>query len=145
MATAGKSTIKRRPANTNVYMIGSGIGSLAAAIYLIRDAKVPGKNIKIFETLDVDGGSLDGAGDARRGYMIRGGRMLNIPTYECLQDVMSAIPSIEFDDISLEEEFLEYNQEFKTHSRARLVDRNGNKVDVSQMGFSPDDRMDMEN
>lgn len=144
MATAGKSTIKRRPANTNVYMIGSGIGSLAAAIYLIRDAKVPGKNIKIFETLDVDGGSLDGAGDARRGYMIRGGRMLNIPTYECLQDVMSAIPSIEFDDISLEEEFLEYNQEFKTHSRARLVDRNGNKVDVSQMGFSPDDRMDME-
>ena len=144
MAKAGKSSIKRRQATTNVYMIGSGIGSLAAAIYLIRDARVPGKNIKIFESLDVDGGSLDGAGDAKRGYMIRGGRMLNIPTYECLQDVMTEIPSIEFDDISLEEEFLEYNQEFKTHSRARLVDKNGGKVDVTQMGFSPDDRMDME-
>ena len=144
MAKAGKSSIKRRPATTNVYMIGSGIGSLAAAIYLIRDARVPGKNIKIFESLDVDGGSLDGAGDAKRGYMIRGGRMLNIPTYEGLQDVMTEIPSIEFDDISLEEEFLEYNQEFKTHSRARLVDKNGGKVDVTQMGFSPDDRMDME-
>lgn len=144
MAKAGKSSIKRRPATTNVYMIGSGIGSLAAAIYLIRDARVPGKNIKIFESLDVDGGSLDGAGDAKRGYMIRGGRMLNIPTYECLQDVMTEIPSIEFDDISLEEEFLEYNQEFKTHSRARLVDKNGGKVDVTQMGFSPNDRMDME-
>lgn len=144
MAKAGKSSIKRRPATTNVYMIGSGIGSLAAAIYLIRDARVPGKNIKIFESLDVDGGSLDGAGDVKRGYMIRGGRMLNIPTYECLQDVMTEIPSIEFDDISLEEEFLEYNQEFKTHSRARLVDKNGAKVDVTQMGFSPDDRMDME-
>ena len=144
MAKAGKSSKKRRPATTNVYMIGSGIGSLAAAIYLIRDARVPGKNIKIFESLDVDGGSLDGAGDAKRGYMIRGGRMLNIPTYECLQDVMTEIPSIEFDDISLEEEFLEYNQEFKTHSRARLVDKNGGKVDVTQMGFSPDDRMDME-
>lgn len=144
MVKAGKSSIKRRPATTNVYMIGSGIGSLAAAIYLIRDARVPGKNIKIFESLDVDGGSLDGAGDAKRGYMIRGGRMLNIPTYECLQDVMTEIPSIEFDDISLEEEFLEYNQEFKTHSRARLVDKNGGKVDVTQMGFSPDDRMDME-
>lgn len=144
MTKAGKSSIKRRPATTNVYMIGSGIGSLAAAIYLIRDARVPGKNIKIFESLDVDGGSLDGAGDAKRGYMIRGGRMLNIPTYECLQDVMTEIPSIEFDDISLEEEFLEYNQEFKTHSRARLVDKNGGKVDVTQMGFSPDDRMDME-
>ena len=44
----------------------------------------------------------------------------------------------------MEEEFLEYNQEFKTHSRARLVDKNGGKVDVTQMGFSPDDRMDME-
>lgn len=144
MAKIGKSKIKRQPANTKVYMIGSGIGSLAAAVYLIRDAHVPGKNIQILETLDVDGGSLDGSGDAKRGFMIRGGRMLNIPTYECLQDVMSEIPSIEFDNISLEEEFLEYNQEFKTHSRARLVDKNGNKVDVTKMGFSPNDRMEME-
>ena len=144
MAKIGKSKIKRQPANTKVYMIGSGIGSLAAAVYLIRDAHVPGKNIQILETLDVDGGSLDGSGDAKRGFMIRGGRMLNIPTYECLQDVMSEIPSIEFDNISLEEEFLEYNQEFKTHSRARLVDKNGNKVDVTKMGFTPNDRMEME-
>ena len=144
MAKIGKSKIKRQPANTKVYMIGSGIGSLAAAVYLIRDAHVPGKNIQILEALDVDGGSLDGSGDAKRGFMIRGGRMLNIPTYECLQDVMSEIPSIEFDNISLEEEFLEYNQEFKTHSRARLVDKNGNKVDVTKMGFTPNDRMEME-
>ena len=144
MAKIGKSKIKRQPANTKVYMIGSGIGALAAAVYLIRDAHVPGKNIQILEALDVDGGSLDGSGDAKRGFMIRGGRMLNIPTYECLQDVMSEIPSIEFDNISLEEEFLEYNQEFKTHSRARLVDKNGNKVDVTKMGFSPNDRMEME-
>lgn len=144
MSKAGKSSIKRRPAGTNVYMIGSGIGSLAAAIYLIRDAKVPGKNIKIFETLNVDGGSLDGAGDAKRGFMIRGGRMLNIPTYECLQNVMTEIPSIEFDNISLEDEFLEYNEEFKTYARARLVKKNGDKVDVTKMGFSSEDRMDME-
>lgn len=144
MSKASKSSIKRKAANTNVYMIGAGIGSLAAAVYLIRDAKVPGKNIHIFETLDVDGGSLDGAGDAKKGFMIRGGRMLNIPTYECLQDVMTAVPSTEFDGISLEEEFLEYNEEFKTHARARLVDKNGNKIDVTEMGFSPEDRIDME-
>ena len=59
MVMVGKSKIKRRPASTNVYMIGAGIGSLAAAVYLIRDAGVPGKNITIFETLDVDGGSLE--------------------------------------------------------------------------------------
>ena len=104
MTKIGKSKIKRRGADTNVYMIGSGIGALAAAVYLIRDAKVPGKNIQILEALDTDGGSLDGAGDARTGFMIRGGRMLNIPTYECLQDIMTAIPSLEFDGISLEDE-----------------------------------------
>lgn len=144
MATAGKSIIKRDPRKTNVYMIGSGIGTLASAVYLIRDAKVPGKNIHIFETLGIEGGSLDGAGDAKNGYMIRGGRMLNIPTYECLQNLMSSIPSKEFENITMEEEFLEFNEEFKTHSRARLVKKDGTKVDVSKMGFSTKDRADME-
>ena len=65
MSKAEKSTIKRKPQTTNVYMIGSGIGTLTAAVYLIRDAKVPGKNIHFFETLDVDGGSLDGSGNSR--------------------------------------------------------------------------------
>ena len=144
MTKIGKSKIKRRATDTNVYMIGSGIGSLAAAVYLIRDAKVPGKNIQIMEALDSDGGSLDGAGNASSGFMIRGGRMLNIPTYECLQDIMTEIPSLEFDKFSLEDEFLNYNEEFKTHSNARLVDRNGRRVDVRKMGFSAEDRMDME-
>ena len=144
MAKIGKSKIKRRPSDTRVYMIGSGIGALSAAVYLIRDARVPGKNIQILEAMDVDGGSLDGAGDANRGFMIRGGRMLNIPTYECLQDIMTEIPSLEFDKFSLEDEFLNYNEEFKTHSNARLVDKNGRRVDVRKMGFSAEDRMDME-
>ena len=144
MSKAEKSTIKRKPQTTNVYMIGSGIGTLTAAVYLIRDAKVPGKNIHFFETLDVDGGSLDGSGNSVKGYMIRGGRMLNIPTYECLQDVMRSIPSKEFSNITMEQEFLEFNEEFKTHSRARLVKKNGAKVDVTKMGFFFVVRADME-
>ncbi len=138
------STIKRNPKNTNVYMIGSGIANLAAAVYLIRDAKVPGKNIHILETLDIEGGSLDGSGDATRGFMVRGGRMLNIPTYECLQDLMTSIPSQEFDKTSLHQEFIEFNQEFKTMSRARLVNKDGTKQDVTKMLFNADDRVKME-
>ena len=144
MAKTGKSLIKRRASDTNVYIVGGGIGALAASVYLIRDAHVPGKNIRILETLPVAGGSLDGAGDASRGYMIRGGRMLNIPTYECFQDMISAVPSIEFDGIDMEREFLNFNDEFKTHSRARLVNADGSKVDVTRMGFSTSDRLDME-
>ncbi len=144
MARSGKSSIKRNPEKVNVYMIGAGIGALAAAVYLIRDAHVPGKNIHIFEALPVAGGSLDGSGDARRGFMIRGGRMLNIPTYECFQDMISAVPSIEFDGMDMEREFLNFNEEFKTHSRARLVNADGGKVDVTKMGFSRRDRVEME-
>ena len=43
------------------YMIGSGIGSLAAAAFMIRDGGVPGSNITIYERLSVLGGCLDGA------------------------------------------------------------------------------------
>jgi myosin-crossreactive antigen len=32
---------------TNAYMVGAGIASLSAAIFLIRDGHVPGKNIHI--------------------------------------------------------------------------------------------------
>ena len=47
----------------NAYLIGGGIGSLAAAAFLIRDGDVPGANITIFEASPIPGGSLDGAGD----------------------------------------------------------------------------------
>jgi glycine/D-amino acid oxidase-like deaminating enzyme len=45
------------------YLIGGGIGSLAAAAFLIRDGKLPGQNISILEAAPVMGGSLDGGGD----------------------------------------------------------------------------------
>lgn len=41
------------------YMVGGGIGSLAAAAFLIRDGNVPGRNITIYEAMPVLGGSLD--------------------------------------------------------------------------------------
>jgi oleate hydratase len=44
------------PAKANVWMVGGGIASMAAAALLIRDAGVPGRNIHILEALDVTGG-----------------------------------------------------------------------------------------
>ena len=54
--------------NNKAYLVGGGIGSLAAAAFMIRDGGVPGKNITIYEMLPVLGGSLDGAGDLESGY-----------------------------------------------------------------------------
>ena len=57
-----------------IYLVGGGIGSLAAAAFMIRDGGVPGENISILEAEPVMGGSLDGSGDAANGYSMCGGR-----------------------------------------------------------------------
>lgn len=46
--------------NKSAYLIGSGLASLAAACFLIRDGQMKGENIHILEELDISGGSLDG-------------------------------------------------------------------------------------
>lgn len=135
-----KSKIKRNAAETKAYLVGGGIGSLAAAVYMLRDGGMQGRNIHILEVGHVNGGAMDGSGNPAEGYMIRGGRMLNEPAYECLQDLMHEIPSMEFPDISLYQEYMEFNEEFKTVARARLVNADGSKVDVTKMGFDKDDR-----
>ena len=64
------------PTNRKAFFVGSGIASLAGAAFLIRDGAIPGEAIHIFEELKITGGSLDGAGSADKGYVIRGGRMI---------------------------------------------------------------------
>ena len=78
--------------NSKAYLIGGGIGSLAAAAFMIRDGKISGKNIYILETMPVMGGSLDGAGNPTAGYSLRGGRMLTTDNYECTWDLYKSIP-----------------------------------------------------
>ena len=53
-------------AATKVYLVGGGIASLAAAVFLIRDGDVLGQNITVMEGLGKLGGSLDGAGSPAR-------------------------------------------------------------------------------
>jgi oleate hydratase len=130
------------PENRNAYFVGSGIASLAGAVFLIRDGKVPGKNITIFEESYNVGGSLDGAGQAEKGYVLRGGRMLNF-SYVCTYDLLSGIPSIENPAKSVTEETQDFNKKILTHANARLVNRNGTIVDVSSLGFSEKDRLDL--
>ena len=125
------------------YMIGGGIGGLAAAAFLIRDAGVPGRNITVFEALPTLGGSLDGGGDAERGYTLRGGRMLTTDNYECTWDLFKTIPSLENTGRSVFEETVSFNQHHPSHAQARLVDRNRFRVDVKSMGFSLQDRLEL--
>jgi len=122
------------PKHSHVYLIGSGISSLASAFYLEKDAGVPGENIHILEKDNILGGALDGSGDPERGFVVRGGRMHEIH-YECYWELLSHIPSLEDQNVSVRDESFEFNQRFVSHAQARLV-KDGKKVDLSSYGLT---------
>ena len=128
---------------SKAYLIGGGIGSLAAAAFMIRDGNMPGENIMILEAAPVLGGSLDGAGNPEAGYSLRGGRMMTTDNYECTWDLYKSIPSLNHPGKTVFEETAEFNEKHKSHSMARLVDCRRAKVPVTSMGFSMQDRIEL--
>jgi len=120
--------------NSRAYLVGGGIGSLAAAAFMIRDGGIPGGNISILESTPIMGGSLDGAGDPEGGYSLRGGRMLTTDNYECTWDLYKSIPSLSQKGKTVFDETVEFNEKYKAHSMARLVDSRRAKIPVTSMG-----------
>lgn len=104
---------------TKAYLVGGGIASLAAAAFMIRDGDFLGHNITILEELDRLGGSLDGAGSPRDGYVLRGGRMIE-RKYLCTYDLFSSIPNLAGTK-TVTQEIFDWNETLKTSSKARLV------------------------
>jgi oleate hydratase len=122
--TNGYHVSPRSPEETNAYLVGGGIASLAAAALLIRDAHVPGSQIHILESSKIAGGSMDGAGGPVTGYILRGGRMLNF-SYVCLYDLLASIPSLKDNNVSVMDEIKAFNkiEGNQTHAKGRLVTR----------------------
>jgi oleate hydratase len=114
------------------HLVGGGIASLAAAAFLIRDGDLLGHRITIYEELPKLGGSLDGSGDAERGYVVRGGRMIE-SKYLCTYDLFSSIPTLD-GKRTVTQEIFEWNETLKTGSKARFV-RAGRRVDGPAFGL----------
>lgn len=129
--------------NKQVYFIGGGLASLAGAAYLIRDCEFKGENIHILESMPILGGSNDGIGTPAKGYVCRGGRMLNEETYENFWELFYSIPSLDREGVSVSQEILEFDQAHPTHANARLINKEGEVLDVKSMGFRQADRMAM--
>ena len=125
------------------YLVGGGIGSLAAAAFMIRDGGIPGSNITIFEAMSLPGGSLDGGGNARDGYTLRGGRMLTTDNYECTWGLFQTIPSLTSPGQTVYQETMAFNELHPPHSQARLVDRNRFSLNLHSMGFTMQDRVEL--
>ena len=123
----------------SAYLVGSGLASLAAACFLVRDAQMPGKNIHILESMDIAGGACDGIDDPTRGYVMRGGREME-DHFECLWDLFHSIPSLEVPGASVLDEYYWLNKHDPNYSLCRATERRGEdahtdgKFGLSQKG-----------
>ena len=124
------------------FLVGSGIASLSAAAFLIRDGGFAGSDITILEEQDREGGSLDAAGSPETGYTMRGGRMFEIH-FDCTYDLLRTIPSLDNPAISVTEDTFAFHDDFAWDDHARLVDAAGTIVDAHAMGFSERDRLQL--
>ncbi len=111
----------------SAYLVGSGLASLSAAAFLIRDGQMKGENIHILEELPLAGGSLDGILNPTRGFIIRGGREME-DHFECLWDLFRSIPSLEVEDASVLDEFYWLNKEDPNFSHCRVIENKGQRI-----------------
>ncbi len=117
----------KKPENVDrktAYLVGSGLASLSAAVFLIRDGQMKGDKIRIFEELPLPGGSLDGIHQPDRGFIIRGGREME-NHFECLWDLFRSVPSLEVKDASVLDEFYWLNKEDPNYSHMRATMNRG--------------------
>ncbi|MEC3981671.1 oleate hydratase [Amycolatopsis sp. H20-H5] len=131
------------PADAQAYLVGAGIASLSAAVLLIRDGGMAGKNIHVLEELPFTGGSMDGSGDPVAGYVSRGGRMLTDETYVCLWNLLEGIPTLTDDTMSVREEVREFNEKWPTEAKARIIGRDHTILDASDLGLTTKDRAEL--
>ena len=127
----------RKPENIEqkrAYLIGSGIASLAAAHYLIKDGHMKGNQITIFEKDSLSGGALDGAGNPEHGFVARGGREME-EHYECLWDLYGDVPSIEEEGRTVLDEFKELNDIDPNYSNVRVIYNRGEKHRKTTLGL----------
>ena len=108
----------------SAYLIGSGLASLAAAAFLVRDGQMEGKRIHILEKDSLAGGACDGYKYEDVGYVIRGGREVD-NRYECLWDLFHSIPSLETEGASVLDEFYWLNKHDPNSSHMRATVNRG--------------------
>lgn len=120
----------------SAHLIGSGLASLAAACFLVRDGQMPGKNIHIYEKSDHAGGALDGDQLPDVGYVMRGGREMD-NHFECMWDLFRSIPSIENENYSILDEYYWLNKDDPNFSLCRAtIDRGKDAHTDKKFGLS---------
>jgi oleate hydratase len=119
------------------HIVGGGFGGLAAAALLIRDAKVPGPDITIYEAEDKLGGGFFLDGDPEHGYNLPGS--IFDKEFRCAFDLLATIPTQAYPNISVKEQFFTFNNERPFVDQVHIVDRDLRPVQAPRYGLSLDD------
>lgn len=130
-------------------MIGAGLSNMAAAVYLIQEGKWSGDQIT-FYALD-NYGSNDGSPtqdvkddywnknhpmENQKGYIARGGRMLNYRTYVDLMDLLDRVPSMTEPGLTAAEDTRQFDAAHPTYDKARLLAGGHGIVDGGKLGLN---------
>ena len=130
-------------------MIGAGLSNMAAAVYLIQEGKWSGDQIT-FYALD-NYGSNDGSPtqdvkddywnknhpmENQKGYIARGGRMLNYRTYVDLMDLLDRVPSMTEPGLTAAEDTRQFDAAHPTYDKARLLTGGPGIVDGGKLGLN---------
>lgn len=135
-------------------MIGAGLANMAGAVYLIQEGHWRGENIT-FYALD-DHGANDGSLASvvadeywnknhpmanTKGFIARGGRMLNYRTYVDLMDLLERIPSVTEPNMTAAQDTRDFDTKHRTYDVARLLKGGVGIVDGHKLGLNNADRM----
>ena len=130
-------------------MIGACLSNMASAVYLIQEGKWSGDQIT-FYALD-NYGSNDGSPtqdvkddywnknhpmENQKGYIARGGRMLNYRTYVDLMDLLDRVPSMTEPCLTAAEDTRQFDAAHPTYDKARLLTGGQGIVDGGKLGLN---------
>jgi oleate hydratase len=142
---AGPLTAVNRPmreANMVAHIVGAGLASLSAAVYLIKDAGVPGGDIFLYEARDQLGGAMASAGGPESGYVLPTGRVFE-RNFRCAFELFSLVPSASDPGRSVLDEIEEFHRKFPYDDRGRLIDRQGTILKSPHFGLRATDTLEM--
>ncbi|MFT8647313.1 MAG: oleate hydratase [Liquorilactobacillus nagelii] len=135
-------------------MIGAGLANLAAAVYLIQEGHWNGDAITFYSLNDHgsnDGSTTSEAADDywsqqhplenTRGYLARGGRMLNYRTYVDLMDLLERIPSATESGLTAAQDTYEFDAAHPTFDKARLMEGGKGIIAAGHLGLNNTDRL----
>ena len=135
---------------SNVYIVGSGIASLAAAVYLIRYKIVPPGRVTIFESEKDYGGAMGASmvdvpfspaypRRPRSGYVLPATRLLE-EHYSCALDLFECFPCVSDTSKTIAKDLIDFNRDCPYDDKARILNSAGEVVNNPSMGVSVNDR-----